>query len=223
MKAALSRIDSHEREQHFYLKPEHRCWFWGEYTPWGYTYGSNADYSETNRLIADLKVPPERREDAQDWGRKEAAIERASEAFARFWRWSDLADKVLLVPVPGSRSRSDPLYDDRMERVVAGISAKAGIELAQANLLASDGSLESSHTSSQRPQIQRLMSSIMMDTAALPASSPEMVFLFDDVLTTGAHFVASSNHLLRLYPNARVIGNFIARTRRPAPDEWPAR
>jgi predicted amidophosphoribosyltransferase len=40
---------------------------------------------------------------------------------------------------------------------------------------------------------------------------PQAIGLFDDVLTTGAHFRAASNILQKAFPGVRVIGVFIAR------------
>ena len=40
---------------------------------------------------------------------------------------------------------------------------------------------------------------------------PRTIGLFDDVLTTGAHFRAASNILKAAYPGVRIIGLFIAR------------
>lgn len=219
MRDVLTRIGSREREQHYYLRPEHRCYYWGEYTPWAYTRGQNAGYSDANQLVADLKISRECWGLAQEWERKCAAIERVSGFFARAWRWSELASNTLLVPVPASRRRDDPLYDDRMERVLTRIQQLIGLPLQCAPILSSDGSLESSHSAALRPTLRSLLPTIQVDESAAPQEPPKRVFLFDDVLTTGAHFIASAAHIQNLYPQARIVGNFVARSRRPEPDE----
>jgi predicted amidophosphoribosyltransferase len=218
MNERLSVIGPREREQHYYLKPEHRCYFWGEYTAWDYTHGQNAEFSETNRLVADLKVPVDK-QDGAEWERKLEAIEQVSRGFAGFWRWHDLANKALLVPMPPSKSAADHLHDDRMLRIVEGIIAKTNAPLSCKELLVSDGSLAASHQATTRPKLKDLVKSLSIDPTELPTTSPKMIFLFDDVLTTGAHFVACSTHIRRAFPQARIIGNFVARTRRPDPDE----
>jgi hypothetical protein len=217
VKQGLSQIGPAQREEHFHLRPEHRCYYWGEYTAWPFTHGQNAEFSEANRLIADLKIAPELRSDATMWARKGAAIERVSEAFSRFWKWRDLADKAILVPMPTSRSSSDPLQDDRMDRVVDGICARSAAPLMGTRLLVSDGSLHASHSGPERPKLKRLAKSIHLVPDALPAKAPGMVFLFDDVLTTGAHFIACSARIREAFPASRIIGTFVARTKRPAP------
>jgi predicted amidophosphoribosyltransferase len=45
----------------------------------------------------------------------------------------------------------------------------------------------------------------------LTVPPPTDIGLFDDVLTTGAHFRAAHSVLKRAFPNARIIGLFIAR------------
>jgi hypothetical protein len=219
MRQVLKQVGVSEREEHFHLKPEHRCYYWGDYTSWHFTRGQNADFSETNRLIADLKIETALRNSHEEWSRKSAAIERVSDAFSRFWRWGELASKALLVPMPTSRSATDPLRDDRMDRVVEGIRMRSAAPLSCAPLLVSDGSLQASHSTSTRPKLNRLRASIKLNQAALPLHPPEMVFLFDDVLTTGAHFVACLTRIQEAFPKARVVGTFVARTKRPDPQE----
>jgi predicted amidophosphoribosyltransferase len=41
--------------------------------------------------------------------------------------------------------------------------------------------------------------------------APQVIGLFDDVLTTGAHYRAASNVLHGAFPGVRIIGLFIAR------------
>jgi len=43
------------------------------------------------------------------------------------------------------------------------------------------------------------------------APTPAVIGLFDDVLTTGAHFKAAQSILQKTFPDVRVIGLFIAR------------
>jgi orotate phosphoribosyltransferase len=46
---------------------------------------------------------------------------------------------------------------------------------------------------------------------ALRNPAPQVIGLFDDVLTTGAHYRAASSALKQAFPDVRVIGFFIAR------------
>ena len=97
----LSRFD------HQYLTPDDMCFFFGEYTP-----GLGYKGSKTNDLILNFKKPPDRKITPQ-WKYKEDAIERIAEAFKRSLEVEKL-QKVTLVPIPPSKVKGDPLYDDRM-------------------------------------------------------------------------------------------------------------
>ena len=51
-----------------------------------------------------------------------------------------------------------------------------------------------------------------------PAHSPgDFIFIVDDVLTTGAHFVAAQSLLKRQFPETPIKGVFVARRVLPAP------
>lgn len=215
MKDRLSRIGPQSREQHYYLRREHRCYFWGEYTPVQYTQGQGADFSETNRLIAALKTPILNAEPA-DLAAKAAAIEEVAKAFAGFWRWAELAPKVLLVPIPPSKPRSHPEYDDRMLRVAKAIVHHAGVDAPVVNAIEHDGTLDASHSAAKRPSLSTVRRKLRADHSKLQGLDPQFIFIFDDVITTGAHFVACCAALGKTFPNARFIGNFVARTKRLA-------
>lgn len=45
----------------------------------------------------------------------------------------------------------------------------------------------------------------------LLAPPPQIIAIIDDVLTTGAHFVAVRNILRQVFPETKIIGLFIAR------------
>lgn len=214
MRQRLQLIGGVERHQHFYLRPEHKCYFWGEYTPWEFTKGMKWDFSETNRLVADFKAPPSG-PGSEDWKRKVEAIERISTAFAGFWKWSALASQAVLVPMPPSRAFTDPQYDDRITRMLLRLRDLTKVDLDVRELIVSDGSLPTSHTAERRPKLEQLLESLSIPV--VPTISPKYIYLFDDVLTTGAHFVACSTLLKQSFPEAAVIGNFVARCARPDP------
>lgn len=215
MQQRLQLVGEIERPQHYFLEGEHRCYFWGEYTPWEYTEGKRWNYSETNQLIANFKKGMDR-QGKEDWHHKQEAIENIGRRFARFWKWQALHERgAILVPVPPSRRVDDPLHDDRMMQMLRVLHGSAGIDLDLRELLVSDGSIPTSHTAAQRPSPQRIYESLSLDVAESAKPAPNLIYLFDDVLTSGSHFVACLRRLRELYPEQPVIGNFIARCARP--------
>lgn len=214
MQQRLQLVGEIERPQHYFLEGEHRCYFWGEYTPWEYTEGKRWDYSETNRLIANFKKSMDR-QGKDDWHHKQEAIETIGRRFAGFWKWQALHERgVALVPVPSSRRADDPLHDDRMARMLRVVRGATGIDLDLRELLVSDGSIPASHTAAKRPSPQKIYDSLSLSTAEAAKPAPNFLYLFDDVLTSGAHFVACLRRLRELYPKQPIIGNFVARSSR---------
>ena len=109
----FTRIDELTRPDHVWLTEDDACLFLGEYTAReGYA------YSVTNNLIHNFKKSPDRR-GRPEWRHKERAIERAAAAFRR--ALGDDPPPLTLVPVPPSKARGDPLYDDRMTRMLQAI------------------------------------------------------------------------------------------------------
>jgi predicted amidophosphoribosyltransferase len=56
----------------------------------------------------------------------------------------------------------------------------------------------------------QLAQNYQVNAAAL-VPAPQVIGIFDDVLTTGAHFKAAQTVLRQQFPGAQIIGFFIAR------------
>jgi hypothetical protein len=110
----LTKIDDLTRLDHSYLDPEDECYFLGEYTA-----RKGFAYSSTNNLILNFKIGVEHRGTAR-WRYKEQAIREAAGAFAVAIAAGALAESAL-VPVPPSKAKDHPQYDDRMVRMVRQI------------------------------------------------------------------------------------------------------
>ena len=66
------------------------------------------------------------------------------------------------------------------------------------------------HDQENRPTPEQIQANYAIDHT-LQDPDPRVIGLFDDVLTTGAHFRAASAALQQSFPGVRVIGLFIAR------------
>lgn len=208
-----------ERLDHAFVPADAKCYFWGEYTSYEHTGGKRWDYSPTNRLVANLKKKMDKR-GTPEWRYKREAIEFASRAFARFWQWKELKERhrLALVPIPPSRARTDPMFDPRMREILEGIAAEAGLALDIRDCLSFSGRYGASHESEARPGPTELFDDLTFDPQeGRPAEQPGAIFLFDDMLTTGAHFVAASRRLATHFPAVPVVGQFVARRRVPDP------
>lgn len=178
-----------------------QCYFLREYTA-----GRGYSGSETNQLILNFKKPPDRR-GTLEWRYKEQAIAHIAREFRASVNLRALR-RVTLVPMPPSKAKTDPLYDDRMLQVLRAVDVEGQLDIRE--LLLSTASMTAAHASSARPTVDQLIANFVVDdTLAVPA--PTTIALVDDVLTTGAHFAAAKAVLTRRFPGISVRGLFIAR------------
>lgn len=202
----LTKVDGLIRGDHSYLEEMDECLFRREYTPRvGY------EFSSTNDLIQNFKKPVDRRGRAE-YRYKERAITTITDELARDldFEWLKTAT---LVPIPPSKAKGHPLYDDRMVQVLHGISAKFGIGCDIRELVVQTTSSEAAHTTDDRPSPSELSAIYTIDER-LSDPPPVVIAIFDDVLTTGAHFKAAQKILAQRFPGVPIIGIFIARVTR---------
>ena len=122
-----------------------------------------------------------------EWRYKERALRQVAEAFRIALR-SDALDRLTFVPVPPSKAKEDPLYDDRMTRMLRAIRPDLALDVRE--LIVQTVSAGAAHISEERPSPDRIESLYEIDERqAMPV--PEVIALVDDVLTTGAHYRAA--------------------------------
>lgn len=205
----LTKIDDLARPDHYYLTAEDDCYFLGEYTARkGYA------FSATNQLILNFKKPVTVRGTAQ-WNYKERAIGDVAAAF-RTTLNGEWLNTATLVPIPPSKAKTDPLYDDRLVRMLRAIRPQPAPDTRE--LIVQRANMAAAHEQANRPKPDDIAANYAIDEQ-LRNPAPQIIGLFDDVLTTGAHFRAASNILKTAYPAVRIIGVFVAR-RVPEAVDW---
>lgn len=159
-----------------------------------------------NQLIYNLKKPVERRGQS-DWVYKERAIENAGTAFAATLPdW--FINQAAMIAMPPSKSRDDPRYDDRMERILQRLRGVKPCDVR--DLLIQNGSREIPAHEGDRPGPEALAQSYRIDERSIEPT-PRIIGLFDDVLVTGASFKAAQSVLQARFPDSRIIGVYVAR------------
>lgn len=197
----LTKVDELTRQDHYWLEPDDECLFLGEYTARkGYA------FSETNQLILNFKKSLSTRGSPQ-WRYKQAALDRAADALRVALRGAWL-DVVTLIPLPPSKAKSDPLYDDRVVRLARAIRPSPQVDVRE--LVVQTQSTEAVHDSESRPTPTELAKLYNLDAAML-SPAPRQIGLLDDLLTTGCHFKAAQKILKAQFPEVRVTGIFLAR------------
>ena len=197
----LTRVDTLTRQDHWHLTTDDLCYYIGEYTArQGYT------YSHTNSLILNFKKPVDRRE-RPEWRYKLAAIQEAADAFRRGMS-TEALDRLTFIPIPPSKARDDPKYDDRLTQMLKAIRRQPALDIRE--LIVQTESAKAAHDREERPRPRQIEALYKVDeTLSVPA--PNAIAVVDDLLTTGAHFKAAQSVLVAQFPGIPVIGLFIAR------------
>jgi predicted amidophosphoribosyltransferase len=163
-------------------------------------------FSATNQLIFNFKKGMER-QGRPEWPHKARAIQTVEEALR-----AALNDRTrqttAFVPVPPSKAKNDPLYDDRLVQVLRGIWPAQATDIRE--VILQPKSSDAAHDREQRPRPAELEARYVIDRGLLNPK-PQILAVVDDLLTTGAHFVAVRNMLRREFPDIRIMGIFIAR------------
>ena len=197
----LTEIDDLSRPDHSWLTSTDNCLFLGEYTA-----RKGFSFSATNRVIFNFKKSADRR-GRPEWRHKERAIADVAQAFGAAINPQWLA-VATLVPMPPSKAKSDPLYDDRVVRMLRSIPSAHPLDIRE--LLVQRQSMAAAHDADVRPTPDDIAAGYQVDeTLATPP--PSIIGLFDDVMTTGAHYVGARRVLANRFPLAAILGFFIAR------------
>ncbi|WP_334460213.1 hypothetical protein [Acinetobacter soli] len=196
----LQQISENELQDHYHLNPSDKCYYFGEYTARA-SYG----HSETNQLILNFKKPVDRR-GLPEWYYKEKAIQEIS-----FLLNQALApvNTILFVPVPPSKAKHDPMYDDRMTRVLDKLN-NGWMGNGYRELITQTTSTCAVHAANNRRNIEELINNYRVEKQLI-FPIPSMIIVIDDVLTTGCHYKAMEHHLRQTYPSTEIVGLFLAR------------
>ncbi len=201
MPLKLTKIDDLTIFDHSYLDFEDECYYLGEYTA-----RAGYSFSDTNHLIQNLKKPLDRKE-LPEWKYKMSAIRKAGNDL-REAIGAAVISSVTWVPVPPSKAKDHPLYDDRILRVLQVMGSGLQIDLRE--MIQQTESLNAAHEVDEHRDPEKFRQVYYIDEN-ICEPPPEFINVVDDVLTTGAHFKAAKELLLNRFPDAIVQGVFIAR------------
>ena len=201
MTIKFSKIDDQNRADHHHLTSEDECFYLYEYTS-----GQGYAFSETNSLVSNLKKKPSQK-NAPGYHYKGRAIRKAASKMgpAINPKWLDGA---VLVPIPPSKIKGDPDYDDRIAQICRSIEADPEVDVRE--LLYQTENLRAAHECEDRPTVEEIKAVYAIDET-LADPEPKRIAIVDDVITAGAHFRAAKDVLSARFPNAKIVGFFIAR------------
>lgn len=167
--------------------------------------------SKANSRIANFKKSPKYAGDPTVWRYKEREILNFADDVCGFLQNPRIAEAIaayehpVIVPMPTSVPKDRPGHDDRLERlcrIVAGRIDGLGFE----DPLDAREATAASHAGGTR-SVEAIKGNMVFRGFS---ATPDLVVLVDDVITTGAHYVACRDVVKRFAPDAQVIGLFLA-------------
>jgi predicted amidophosphoribosyltransferase len=202
----LSRIDEMTRREHYYLGDQDVCFYLGEYAA-----GKGGAHGMTSVLVHDLLQPRDASVPKQEY-RKDRALGSVAQWLHEAFDPGGLGGATF-VPMPQSGSGLQTDNDDRIYRILRrtaeGLDIRRMIELTGSMTTGEYGSLRSG---------PNVLYEHMQVVLAATEPQPRVIFLVDDVLATGANFVAAKRRILQVLPHVPVFGLFIARKARESGD-----
>jgi len=202
----LSVIDDLVLGDHYYLSNQDKCYYFYEYTA-----REQSSYSTGNQFIKNFKKCVSRKSNEREYKYKTGAITEGAQIVASQEKEWPL-ESILFIPVPPSKSKSDPLYDDRLVKVLSIASSILGGKLNYKEAVTQAISTQSFHSidDSSRPSPTEQSSRYEIDQDMATDKEVHIV-IFDDMVTTGSHYKAMVQALEPIFPNAHFHGLFLAR------------
>ena len=140
-----------------------------------------------------------------EWHWKAWAISQCITEIELVFRNSKEARTATIVPIPSSKCKTDPLYDDRMIQIAERARCFNDVR----ELLIQPSSRKAAHEGTRlRPsQIEEIWE--LDESKSAPA--PSKIIILDDILTHGAQFRTADKILRKRFPEAEIRGLVIAR------------
>jgi hypothetical protein len=198
--SSLVRIDDITLGDHSKLTYEDCCYFLTTYTA-----GKKSGHSLGNRLIINSKKTLDRR-GLSDWPYKGLAMNEISTILKTALPPVVDFAKTTFVPIPPSKIQTNPLYDDRIEKIIRNACPNHA-DIRQ--LIRCKSDMEAAHTG-YRPTIEELINNYYLPDTIDP-NPKETIVIFDDVITAGCHYIAAKTILKNAFPDSNIMGIFVAR------------
>jgi len=180
-----------------YLTEEDVIFYHLEYSRGGY------QKSPANQWVSNYKKGIEHRNE-QQWYYKEDAIRKFAELIIN----THIGGNRILLAGPPSKRKDSDLFDSRNEDVIKIVNQVTGVPISF-NLKAIQD-IEPIHFQGGYRSPQKLRGLYTFTPFEEPV--PDIVYIVDDVITSGSHFVVWKDLIHQVHPEMQVRGIYLART-----------
>lgn len=168
-----------------------------------YHSGMGYDYSIQNQFILNFK----KQKDAGGQQYKTIAIGKIADILIKKILPQLDPNKFIFVPIPPSKVITDPLYDDRMIKVLELVKKELGIPFI--DLLCRPSSIVPSHQNQTTRTPSNHVFNLINNYSANDFINRHIIII-DDVVTTGSTYKAAKQAISQYLPN-KITGLFLAR------------
>lgn len=197
----LQKIDQLYLSSHWFLSPEDEC-----YHLMSYTASQGYDFNSENSLIFNFKKNVSKKGHS-DWKYRESAITKIANSLTEL-DLNSIFPLATYIPIPPSKVKGHPEYNERLIETLSKISNG---NLNIKDVIRQKESTVAFHESGNRRNVEIIANNYEIDEESL-AEIGDIIIIFDDVISTGAHYIAIKQLLKERFPENRIIGLFVART-----------
>lgn len=200
---AWSKIDKVERGGYPYLEADDLCYYYLERSHGTWEKGM------ANSTVSNFQKDIEHYSDRPDVLRyKQKAIEYFADKIGSLFARKQRACPLVIVPMITSKPKNHPLFDNRLLETANLVAANRPGEVVVCDILDIDAALPKSKLGGNRSP-HEIEKHLLVSTPTLPQA--KLVFLLDDVITTGGHYAACRDAIRSHFPHALIVGVFLAR------------
>lgn len=203
MNSHFVKIDETTINDHSYLSPSDDCYYLGNYTS---RQKESQSHSKSNSIIHNIKKKPSTSSRA-GYQYKDITMQQVAATLSANFSATTVANSTF-IPIPPSKAIGHPDYDDRMLKILNYAFANRGGDVR--DLLHTITSRTPTHNSGTRPSIAELEANISVNQSLI-TNIKSRIFILDDLITSGAQYVAVRNILQRTFGDIKITGLFICR------------
>jgi hypothetical protein len=203
--ARLTPVDLSRLADHAFLSGSDRCSFLLEFNS-----GRDPRHGDILRILRDFKCAPSAAMASAPLARRKRRAIGIMAGMLRAAVSRHAAQQVTWVPVPPSKARPDPDFDDRLMQTLQIAFRDYDVDVRP--LLIQARSTPADHLGRTRLGADALMDNLCLDLTILgQAPVRQAIQLFDDVLTSGKHYKCCERRLRDSLPLTPIFGVFLLR------------